>query len=464
MEGKRTQTHNFMRRGGLITVFLMVAWILAVGKLIPLSGIVSDKGIAVYAVSYELFLVLSLISSYFIPGFVSKRIALKVSRGQYRNARRVFSVSLLAGLALNTVLALAVYLISELYATGFMQVSYAGFAIKCICLAFPLYGAGSAFKGYFEGMGTMMPTCMAGLIEQMVALPVSFLMAFPMHAYGEKVSDFLMEENFAASYGGGAICLALLIGAAVSLLFLVAVYFIYQGRFRRQILNDTTKNQDTIGELILQFFQAVFPFVCSALFLFADTWMNQRLYFTFALKNKDIGTALTSYGVYYAKYRSLILIFVTILIAACHFLPSVVSKLEAREAYHQMQLEFQSGIRRIAVIGGVMSLVCTLLSKVIAGILYKQNVQLAAKLLLVGGFAILAYALAIYTTAFVRGLDLQWLSAAAWIFCLIVQGLIAYLILNHTGLDIVSLAVMNIVYPLLISGVNTLIVYKRINR
>ena len=152
----------------------------------------------------------------------------------------------------------------------------------------------------------------------------------------------------------------------------------------------------------------------------------------------------------------------TWLLLACHFLTPVISKLYAREAYHQLNLEFQSGIRNILIFGGAASLVFTILSTPLAGLLYKQNTQQAARLFLIGSFAILCYALAIYTTAFVKGLELPLISAGAWLLALLLQSLLTYFFLASTSMGIATLAMMNVVYPLLITGVNFLMIRKKI--
>ncbi|MBO6016144.1 MAG: oligosaccharide flippase family protein [Lachnospiraceae bacterium] len=463
MKNTRNRSQNFMKRGGIITVFLMIAHILSTGRSIPLSGIVSDRGMAVFALTFEWYFVLSLVTTYFLPGFISRKISLRISRGQYKNARKVFSVSVLTAFVTGCILSLCFFFFSDVYASEYMLVPYAGFAFKCICLLFPLQAVISCLCGYFEGHGTMMPTCVSMLIEQLVAFTAALLLSYRFSGYGQKVSALLVNENYDAAYGGAAICFALIIGAVIAILFLGGVYLVYQRSIYRQMIGDTTRNREQIKDLILQYFQTMIPYVFPAFFLFGDTWLNQRFYFSLLKgESANITNILNDYGVYYAKYRPLILICAVALTCACHFLVSTVSKLASREAYHQIQVEFQDGLRTILIAGGVLSLLFTVLSRPLSKILYHQNVQLTSRLLLVGSFAILCYALAIYTSAFVKGLDMPWLSAACWFGCLLFQAFILYLLLNYTSLGVVTLAVMNLIYPLLISGVNLLLIHRKL--
>lgn len=452
-----------MKRGGLVTVFLMLTWILTELKLIPLTGVASPQGMAVFALSYEFMFVLSILSSYFIPDFVAGKISLRQSRGQQRNIRRVLLASLLAAFLLGLLLSLLFFLGAGRYASGFAGVPDAAFAMKILSAAILIYAVTGVFKGYFEGLGTMMPTCVTGLFEQLIVLPVSLLVTYRLHTYGQKVADLLQQPITVAAYSGAAVCFSVMICGLLSLLFLLIVYFVYRHTMHEHVGRDSTKMQDSISGVMMEFYHAVFPYVCPVLFLFADAWINQRLYFHAVLPTKTADSVLTSYGVYYGHYRALVLMLTAVLVAACHFLTPVVAKLFGREAYHQLQMEFYSDIRRILAAGGVLSLLLTLLSSVVAGMLFKQNTALSAKLFLVGSFAILCYALAIYSTAFVRGLKMPWISAGVWFLCLLVQSLLTYLLVHKTSLDITALAVMNVLYPLLVFGVNFLMIRTKLS-
>ena len=57
-------TQNYRKRGGLITIFMMIIWMLAILKFIPLSNMVSDQSIAVFSICFQFFMILFLVSGY----------------------------------------------------------------------------------------------------------------------------------------------------------------------------------------------------------------------------------------------------------------------------------------------------------------------------------------------------------------------------------------------------------------
>ena len=455
-------TQNYRKRGGLITIFMMIVWMLAIVKLIPLSNMVSSQSIALFSVCFQFFLLLFLVSGYAAPAFVSKWISLRVSRGQYKNAKRVFTSSMIATLVVNSVIGIVFFCVAKVYAGTFVHVTYSIYVMKCMAIAFPIYGMITVFNGYFQGMGTMFPTCVAGLIEQVVALIFSMILGSACNGYGKKIAALLQEENYIYAYSAMGIVLGMVIGALFSLVFLALLYFVYQRTFKKNYIKDTTKNLETQGELMVQFITYVVPHALPALILLFGMWFNQKTYFSYVFASGSLKDALVSYGVFYGEYQVLILIPVIFLVTACYFLTPAVEKMMAREAYYQLRQEFQDGIKQILILGGVISLAYTILSGVFAGLFDKNNGEILSKQLLIGGFAILLYAFAIYTTAFVRGLNIPVLSIILWLVCLLLQSILVYVLLTGTQLGITAVLLGFLMYPLFISVTNYLLVRKEL--
>ena len=114
------------------------------------------------------------------------------------------------------------------------------------------------------------------------------------------------------------------------------------------------------------------------------------------------------------------------------------------------------------ILGGILSLVYTILSGVLGGLFAKSNSDILTNQLLIGGFAILFYALAIYTTTFVRGLNIPVLSILSWIGCFVLQSILVYVLLSVTQLGIKAIVIGFVIYPLFIFVANYLLVRKEL--
>lgn len=459
--GRKTE-QNLIKRGGLITIFTIVVWLLSVIKFIPVSNIIKDSGITVFSVCFDLFLVLFLLFHFSLPQFISRLIAIRISRGQYKNADRIFKVCLVVNLLIGIILAVVFAAVSEIYTVKFMKIPYAAFAMKCMSISFVIYGAIAVFKGYFQGLGTMMPSCVSALIEQLVTIPLAVIMGYGFKNYGLKVSALLYEKNHAAAYGATSFSLAISIGALVSLLFLVFLYIVYHKNFKKNLLNDMTKTQDDTIEILSQVYSKMLPVAVIYVLFFVVTIIGQKLYFANMSGGAGLDTGLTEYGVYYGMYRALIFIPFVIIAGMSQNVEPYINRLYIKEAYHQLRLELRNGLEQVIFIGGIFSLLFTVLSNFLAGIFFKESAGLTGKMLLIGGFAALLYGLAFYTIAFLKGLDKNLLIILILIACLFVQSIILFTLLEVTTLGITALVISGLIFPLLITISNLLVIRNHI--
>ena len=106
---------NNKKKDGLI----MQAGILAVAGIIvriigllyntPLTNIIGDEGFGYYSNAYTAYSIVLLISSYSIPSAVSKVIAQKLAKREYRNAHRIFQCALIYVLVVGGIASLFVF-------------------------------------------------------------------------------------------------------------------------------------------------------------------------------------------------------------------------------------------------------------------------------------------------------------------------------------------------------------------
>ena len=75
----------------------------------PLVHIIKDEGFGYYDSAYAAYSIVLLISSYSIPSAVSKVMAEKLARKQYRNAHRVFVCSIIYVSVVGAIAALFVF-------------------------------------------------------------------------------------------------------------------------------------------------------------------------------------------------------------------------------------------------------------------------------------------------------------------------------------------------------------------
>ena len=76
-------------------------------------------------------------------------------------------------------------------------------------------------REYFQGTGTMMPTAISQILEQIVNAFVSIVMAIMLFDYGTKANLIYNETEYSYAYGAAGGTIGTGAGALVALLFFI---------------------------------------------------------------------------------------------------------------------------------------------------------------------------------------------------------------------------------------------------
>lgn len=455
--GRRAE-QNLMKRGGMIAIFHVIIWVLFFIRYFPTAGLIGKKGIAIFSVGFEIFLILFLLLFHAVPVFLSKMIALRINRGQYKNVQNLWKTALSAQLVIGVLCTLVCFFLADTIASKLFHMPYAALALKCLSPAFILYAFVVVLKGYFQGMGTMMPTCVAGLIEQLSCILATIFLAHGFYGYGAKVAALLNVADYAPAYGAVALSLGIVFGAFVSLSFLLFLYWVYQRNFKKNLRQDISKTTEENAMILRELYERCLPYASNLMLLFGSTLINQFFFFG----DKEI-RSLEEYGIYYGSYRVIIWIPIIVMAAMSMHVSTVISKLSARDAYHQMEQEFQNGIRQIGILGLAASLLLTVLAGIAFVLPGNDGGESGVKMLLYGSFAVFFYGIMIYTTAYLNGLSLQTAQLVVTVIALILQSIVVYALYSITGMGVMIQVIAGIVFPLLVTCGNIFIIRKHLD-
>jgi stage V sporulation protein B len=111
---------SFLKGALILTAAGFLVKILGAIYRIPLALLIKDEGMGLYQMAYPIYLILLSISTAGLPTAISKMVSEDVALGRYKNAYRIFRVSLtvlaLVGLILTLVLVVgAEYLAISVY-------------------------------------------------------------------------------------------------------------------------------------------------------------------------------------------------------------------------------------------------------------------------------------------------------------------------------------------------------------
>ena len=176
-----------------------------------------DQGNGYYSAGYQVYAVLLIISSQGIPGAVSKLVSNKVAEGKYKEAHRVFKVSLLVFAIIGFIASLLLFLTADFVSTNILNVSDVSYVLKVLSPTIFFVCVSAVIRGYFAGLGTMKASSISQALEQFFncVLTVTFVYAL----IGE-------EPYIMAAAGNLSTTLAILISFTYLLFFYKSNIFI----------------------------------------------------------------------------------------------------------------------------------------------------------------------------------------------------------------------------------------------
>lgn len=161
---------------GMLAVCSVIAKLLGALYRIPLTNVIGGEGMGLYQMVFPLYTLLLTVSSGGLPVAISRLVAVKLSRGDERGARKILRVAVIAlgavGAAGSLVLALLARPIARMQGNPAAALAYYGISpsVALVCLL-------SCYRGYYQGRENMLPSAASQLVEQAIKLVAGLSLA-----------------------------------------------------------------------------------------------------------------------------------------------------------------------------------------------------------------------------------------------------------------------------------------------
>ena len=171
---KSSRQNNFLIQGGILAIAGIVVRIIGMIYRIPLTHIIGDRGNSLYDSAYSVYSIILIISSYSLPVAISKMLAAKNSQKEYVNSERIFKCSLIYAVIVGLIAAVFCYVAAPVLVKSEAAVPVLRVLAPVIFFSAIL----GTFRGLFQGQGTMIPTSISQIFEQIFNAIVSVLAAY----------------------------------------------------------------------------------------------------------------------------------------------------------------------------------------------------------------------------------------------------------------------------------------------
>ena len=450
---------NFIVQGSVLAMAGILSRIIGIARRFPMEHIIGDVGNGYYSVAYEVYALMLIISCYSLPLAVSKVVSAKVSRKQYKSAQRVFQCAMAFALFAGGVTFLVVEIFGDVLAADLMKEPMSALALKVLGPALIIVSVMGVFRGYFQGLGTMMPTAISQIIEQIFVLIASIAGALFLFRQGEKVGALLHNENYAPAYGAAGASLGPVVGSLIGLIFLVFVYALYRKQNQVMIEKDKTIHTDSYKTIFRMIVLTILPVLLSTTVYNISNVIDIRIYNSVMISKGLDDVRAYNWGVYSGKYKVLVNVPIALANAMCSSIVPVLTNLMVQEKYRESREKASQAMRFTMLIAIPSAVGLAVLARPIISLLFNGEIDMAVDLLHVGSVSVVFYTMSTLTNGVLQGINRMRIPVRNALIALVIHIAFLYAALQM-DFGIRAVVYANILFAVVVCVLNNLAMKK----
>ena len=459
---KKKSSTGFLVQGSILAMASIISRIIGLLYRIPLIGIIGDVGMDYYATAFEIYNNLLIISSYSLPLAVSKLVAADMSRGRKKNAFRIFRGALVFATLTGGIAALILFFGAETFTVA-MKTPFSIFAVRVLIPTLVIVAVLGVLRGFFQGLGSMMPTAISQVLEQIANAIVSIWAAYVLYQYGSKVGAILgNQENYAAAYGAAGGTLGTGIGALTALLFSCFVLFAYMHAYKRQTRREGLSKVDSYRHIFHTLISTIIPVLLSTTIYNCNTLVDMAVFKNIANAQGYSALEISTWnGVYTGRYKTLINVPISIASALAASSVPALTAAYTKKNLAEVRSQINSAIRFIMLISIPCAVGMGVLAEPILKLVHLSDESgMAAVMLMYGAVSIVFFSLSTLSNGLLQGIDRMKEPVKNAAIALVLHVIILVVLMYAFKLNIYAVIFANAAFGLIMSVLNALSIRK----
>ncbi|MEE1304533.1 MAG: polysaccharide biosynthesis protein [Agathobacter sp.] len=463
---KSDKKNNFLLQGAILAIASIISRVIGLIYKVKVIGIIGDLGGSYYACSFEIYSIALIISSYSLPTAVSKLISVQYTKDNNNKIMQLLKVSLILALVSGAFFSIVLYAGADFF-TNLMSTPYSRFSLRVLSPALVIVALLGVIRGFFQGIGTTVPSAFSQVLEQLVNAVVSIWASYVLFDIGKAQGAIVNDtDNLAAAYGAAGSTLGTNIGSVAALIFMLFIL----GYYLRKNMNKDCLNKmecDSTKRVVSDIVKTIFPILIVTTVYNVSGIIDQGIYKWIATdQGYSVSEIHIPWGIYSCKYKLLINLPISI---ASAFAAASVASVAASYTRHNMQLvkdKISNSIRIISVISFPCMIGLMVLAKPVLVLLFAdapQSLEMTERMLILGGAAIVFFSYSTITNALLQGIDRFFLPVRNSLIALAFHIVLLVEMMRRFKLGIYAVVYANIILALLISLLNTLSICKNCN-
>ncbi|MDL2250492.1 polysaccharide biosynthesis protein [Lachnospiraceae bacterium OttesenSCG-928-J05] len=452
---KQSKSNDFLVQGSILAVAGIITKVIGLVYRVPLNNILGKEGNGYYSMAFSIYIVFWTLTSYSLPLAVSKLVSARIAKGQYKNAYKVFRGAMSLAVGVGGAVSILLFLFANTLASVVMKSDLSVYAIRVLAPCIFVVSVLGTLRGFFQGIGSMVPTAVSQILEQIVNAIASIAGAYVLFNIGKDLGKTAEGTSYGAAYSAAGGTIGTVLGAFVALLFMLLVFVAYKKYFKRKMKRDGTKKSEDTRYILKILLLTITPILISATITnmndFLDGTIFNNVMAAQGMAKKDY---IDIYGVFGGRYSTLIAVPISIGSAlAASFIPSLVASMQTRnkkEVFGKIESTYRFNM--IVMIPCAVALF--VLARPILDLLFSGDNTLAANMLRVGALSILFFGYMMVSNAVLQGIDEMGATVKNAFIALIVYVVAQLFMLVVLKLGIYGVIISRIIYGMTASYLN----------
>ena len=206
----KTRKQNYMHGAAILTVGVIIMKVLGFIYKVPLGNILGDEGYSMFIGAYSIYNIFFTLATAGLPVALSRMVAEADAHGRVRQEEKTFRVALATFAIIGVLFSLVLFLFPEWLARDYLENPDAAMSIRAMSPAILLVCLVSAYRGYCQGNGNMIPTTVDEVLEVLFKVISGLLLAAA-----------LIRAGRGLPMGSAGAILGVSIGSVVSLGYMI---------------------------------------------------------------------------------------------------------------------------------------------------------------------------------------------------------------------------------------------------
>lgn len=353
----------------------ILSYVILLIMRIPLAKVIGDAGVGLFAPAFEIFMLITFITSYSMTGAMSGIIRYRVKREQHRNAKRVFGAVFIMDLLISAVIAGVLVLLASKIADFVILESLSRMAVLVVAPTIIFAAVIGTFRGFFNGYGLGTLTAHSQYIEKISMLFCALGCGSTFYAYGNKVSALRQNTEFSFAHGAMGAMIGVLLSQVITMVYLLVIYLFYASTLRSRIKEDSGKRGESQYSIQRTVLLNCIPMAIVTVFTNAFMLIDQRMFnYCMNKRAEELGEIRTaSWGAYYGKFAVLIGVGAALCLLGVAVTAGKIKNAYDKEEYRIMRERLDRAICKLSITSFPVAIYLAVLAEAIVKCLYKNE-------------------------------------------------------------------------------------------